>query len=218
MKRIKLIIFFGLALMMLALIDPAIVYADMVVPGTKSVSWCYEISNMDQYPDYVFFTYVDWPMAGIKVIKTEKCFYFYKLSKAILCAAKRENSGEKEIRDLDNFIENNRKRSFLDDIKNNPKIACSKFLLLPYGTVGESNPLDSVVRTLKIFSLTKNRLMVWQTKTTYTYEDGTSKTKIFSFRDYLWVFWQLVNFWYIVLPALSMTGIIVILFLRKIKK
>lgn len=206
-KKVFYCFLFFIVVVLFSLAKPVTVWADLIMPGTKEVHGYYNISNMADYSNYIFFSYTDWPQEHIRIIKPGQKFSFYKFSTpSTLCATKKENfSGGKKLT--------------LEALnQGNYQVVCSK-LLFPslYQTVGENNPLDKVEETIKIISLGKRRLRLLKTKTTYFYEDGSSKTKVVSRNDLIRLGTLFINFWYIVLPSLSLIGIIVILFSRKTK-
>lgn len=83
--RNKLIILFAFVLVFS--VFPQAVSADLIMPGTKSISWCYKISNIDNYPDYVFFLH-GYPLAEGVPLKQGECINFYKFASPHIYAIK----------------------------------------------------------------------------------------------------------------------------------
>tara|TARA_Y100000310_G_C20526800_1_gene736450 strand:+ start:59 stop:796 length:738 start_codon:yes stop_codon:yes gene_type:complete len=63
-----------MSLLLVFLVLP-LVSADIIMPGTKSISHCAKITNMDNYPDYVFFYHNVGPMADkiTEIIVQDQC-------------------------------------------------------------------------------------------------------------------------------------------------
>lgn len=184
------------------------VSGDVILPDQKPVSWCYEISNIGQYPNYVFL-YHEKRVGGHEIIKEGDCFSFYKNGKAKLYAIEKNKFNKSELD----------KKFFLE---NNSKLIDSNFTLNSFGAIDKDNPLEKIAVTLKILSLNKDNLKVQKSKVTYTYEDGTTEEKIFQKQDELpspskkhdsssWF----VKVWYIIIPAGALLLIIIILLLKR---
>jgi len=163
-------------LLIFILLVPSAVSADVMMPGQKSVSWCYEISNIGDYPDYVFI--ITGHVIGYEIVK-EDCFTFYKNAQPYIYAIAKNEFNETElsgllsegVENLNNYLE-----------QNFPK---SDITLEAFGTVPEDDPLKDVVITLQIRSLDENTFDVDKSMITYTYADGTSEEKVFQRQDVL---------------------------------
>jgi hypothetical protein len=77
------------------------VNADIIVPGTKIISYCQQITNTNEFPDYVFLIKLGGPMShGIyELIEENKCIgeRWYKFSSGALYAIKKSDFNESEI-------------------------------------------------------------------------------------------------------------------------
>ena len=197
-----------IAVVLSIMISP-LVLADVIVPGTKSVSWCYEISNVDDYPDYVF-VYNEERVSGHGVISNDDCFSFYKNGLTSVYAIKKIEFDETELN----------REFFTDD---NPKLINSDIQLNAYGLVDENDPLEKVVTTLQINSMSGNELDIQKSEITFTYNDGTSEVETFQSQDItpepskkaIIPFW-IAQFWFIV-PILAAIIIAAILLSRRKK-
>lgn len=197
-----------------------IVSADLIDIGEKGVSWRYEISNIGDYPDYVFMYYEERSF-GHGIINPGDRFYFYKNSLASICTIKKTEFNEEEF----NALEDRNYTEVKDYFTNNPDLIKSGIQLRAYGLVQQNDPLEKAVITLDIVSLTETNLDIQKSKITYTYEDGTSEEKVFQNQD---VFpepskqailpWWFAEFWYVTLPATAIAIIGAILLLRKLRK
>lgn len=214
--KTKSILLLTTALLILTLLS-SIIYADVIVPGKKTITWCYEISNMNDYPNYTFLLHGQ-PGVKYKIIEPGECFSFYKFSTVSIYVVKKAEFNEDELKGK-NYTET--ENYFI----NNPKVISSDLQLRSYGAVEENYPLEKVVITLNIVSLTENGLDIQKSKITYTYRDGTSEEKIFQVQDVIpepsrkaILPWWFVKFWYIILPILAAVTIAILLLLRKLRK
>jgi len=217
--RNKLIILF--AFVFVFSVFPQAVSADVIIPGEKSVSWCYEISNINDYSDYVFVFnpyLVGFGHGGDLdvVINKEDCFNFYRV--ASIYAIQKTEFNESELNS--EFFK-----------ENNPKLIKSDIDLFGFFPVQENDPLQKVVITLNILSLSENNFDIQKFKVTYTYTDGTSEEKVFQSQEtmpepsktaILQMFslplsWFAI-FWYVILPIVAILLISIILLLRRLKK
>ncbi len=207
--RNKLIILFAFVLVFS--VFPQAVSADLIVPGTKSVNWCYEISNINDYPSYVFVSNAD-IMASPGVINQGDCFSFYKFSLTSIYAIPKTE-----------FVKSELNRKFFEG--NNPKLIKSNIQLKAFGSVQKNDPLQKVVITLDIKSLSESNFDIQKSKVTYTYTDGTSEEKVFQSQKTMpkssktaILPWWFAKFWYIILPIVAIVLIGIILFVRRLKK
>lgn len=179
--------------------------ADVMTPGTKYIDWCYEVSNVNDYPDYVFI-YNDERVSGHGIINDGDCFNFYKLGLTSIYAIKKSDFNEGELN-----------REYFSE--NNTKLIRSNLQVSAFGSVKSSDPLEKAVVTLKVNSLSGDNLEIQKDKITYTYKDGTSEVKVFSDQN--------INpepskkafqYWYIIVPVVAIILISAILLFRRMKK
>ena len=207
--RNKLIILF--ALVLIFSVFPQAVSADLIISGTKSVNWCYEISNINDYPDYVF-VFNEERVTGHKGINQGDCFSFYKIGLTSVYAISKAE-----------FIEAELNMEFFEG--NNPKLIKSNIQLNAFGSVQENDPLQKAVITLDIESLSESSFDVQKSKVTYTYTDGTSEEKVFQSQEIMpepsktaIMPWWFAKFWYVILPILAIILIGIILLIKRLKK
>lgn len=204
----RLIILF--ALIVVFSVFPQTVLADLIMPGMKSVSWCYEISNVNDYPDHVF-VFNEERVTGHGIINQGDCFSFYKIGLTSIYTIKKTEFNENELNG--EFFEGS-----------NPKLIKSNLQLNAFGSVQENDPLQKAVITLDIISLSQNNLDIQKSKVTYTYTDGTSEEKVFQTQDIpepsrtAILPWWFAKFWYIIMPIVAIVLIGIILLLRRLKK
>jgi hypothetical protein len=207
--RNKIIILFAFVLVFS--VFPQAVSADLIIPGTKSVNWCYEISNINDYPNYVF-VFNEERVTGYRVINQEDCFSFYKIGLGSIYAIPKTEFNESELN-----------REFFEE--NNPKLIKSNIQLNAFGSVQENDPLQKAVITLDILLLSESSFDIQKSKVTYTYTDGTSEEKVFQSQEIMpkpsktaILPWWFAKFWYVVLPILAIILIGIILLVRRLKK
>ncbi|MCK5019206.1 MAG: hypothetical protein KAS32_19255 [Candidatus Peribacteraceae bacterium] len=129
--------------------------ADLLVEGYKSVGYCFEISNIDDYPDYIFLL-VPTIMGGNQIIVDDQCMHFYKHASPKIYAVEKTTFNQEE---LESF---NEKNSIPSDI-----------VIRSVGQVIDTDPTNRVKDVMEIISLTSEKLEIHKSKTVYTYEDGT---------------------------------------------
>jgi hypothetical protein len=192
-------------------IFPQTVSADLIIPGTKSVNWCYEISNISDYPNYVF-VFNEERVTGHGVIHQGDCFSFYKNGLTSIYAIPKTEFNESELN-----------RKFFEE--NNPKLIKSNIHLNSFGSVKENDSLQKAVVTLDIQSLNKRNFDIQKSKVTYTYTGGTSEEKVFRSQEIMpkpsktnILPWWFAKFWYLILPIAAIVLIGVILLIRRLKK
>ena len=186
------------------------VSADLIIPGTKEINWCYEISNIDDYPSYIFI-YNEERVSGHGVINQEDCFNFYKIGLTKIYAISTEEFNETELNS--EFFK-----------ENNPKLLESNIQLGAFGSVQENDPLEKAVISLEIQSLTENDFNIQKSKIIYTYNNGTTEEKIFESQEVTpepsrtaILPWWFAKSWHIILPTAAIV-LIIILLTRRLKK
>ena len=192
-------------------IFPQAVSADLIIPGTKSVDWCYEISNINDYPNYIF-VFNEELLTGHRIINQGDCFNFYKNGLTSIYAIKKTEFNENELN-----------RKFFEE--NNSKLIKSNIQLNAFGSVQENDSLQKAVITLDILSLSKNNFDIQKSKITYIYTDGTSREKIFQSQETIpessktaILLWWFVKLWYVILPIVAIVLIGIIFLIRRLKK
>ena len=203
----KKIILFTMLVLLVGMIIPEAVHADLIELGKKGVDWCYKIDNMQDYQEYELGYYDSFIGSASGVINQGECFKFYKLGGVSIYAIKKTEIGENQL-DYD-FI-----------TKNKENLAMANTQLTAYGVVDEDDPLTKAETTLHINLLEGTKLDIQKTKVSYTYSDGTSEEKAFNLNgntsgpsrsnD--------SNKLYFIIPVLAILIIVVIFLPRKLKK
>jgi hypothetical protein len=166
-----------LLILVLALMALPAVNADVLMPGTKGVGYCFRISNIEDYPDYEFVMYGDL-VSGLSRITPGECVSFYKFDQPKIYAFdKNEFENFKETAEFDGIHNYNRSKALEYISQAHEGFYASDLEINDYGTVDESNPLDSVEDIFTIKSLAGNKVEIEKTSVVYTYEDGKTETK-----------------------------------------
>jgi hypothetical protein len=169
-SRMRLCIAFSLAAILLSLSASA----DVPVEGMKQADYNYIISNIKDYPDYVFLTSsAIWGWSYASIINSTGDFGGgYKLDSFQLHAIKASGFDRAKFfaaRDqYDKEIAN-----CTDYCRDNPKIVSSNLTLPKATSVNEIIPLKKIEVDLQIDSITDRALKISKTKMLYYYENGT---------------------------------------------
>ncbi len=168
MRKNKTVIIFGL-LLILALSSPNAA-ADMIPVGYKMVNSCYEISNINNYSDYVFLRY-ELPMTSLQIINPVDCFNFYKYNKVYIYAVKGSDFNAEILHATQRDASSLPRPDIKNSIEKSQAIS-SNVILRDYGIVPENDPLEKVVTVLEIVSLNENRFEIRRAKMIKTYTNG----------------------------------------------
>jgi len=209
--------------MIATIVFSPIVLADVIPVGYKGVGYCFEVSNMEDYPEYVLISYIGEPMGGHKVIEQGECVRFYKHSRPTVYAIKRIDFNETEIGGGYNETEIEYYENEEIYFESNQNLIPSHIEIRPMNLLPENDQREKVVDVLEIVSLSENNFELIKSKVIYTYEDGTieeipyenQETRPDSPREPILPWW-FSKLWYIVLPLVAITAII--LLIRKYRK
>ena len=186
--------------------------ADVINPGEKNVPFNYQITNTQDYPDYVFILHGT-PNPSYEILDSSE-FSFYKLSvcsiyavpKTVLNTVKLDQMNDTQIETF---------------IKNDSRVARSNLTLDGlYGTVNVANSLDSALILLKINSIQGDNLNISKEKIIYSYNNGQKVEKPFQNQNQIpeptspgpsWDYYL----YFIVLPILALAAIFYIILRRK---
>lgn len=199
-----------LLLLLILAFSTGISSADVIEPGQKTISLSYQLSNIQDYPDYVFILHGT-PNPSMEVLNSSE-FSFYKLSICSIYAVPRTVYDSVQ---LDQMNETQVEQFLTND----SRVARSNLQLDgTYGPVSDSNPLQSALIILKINSIQGNELNLEKTSIIYSYENEQTEEKPFTNQNQTpepsnpgsW--WDYVYF--IVLPILAL-AVILFVIIRK---
>jgi hypothetical protein len=196
--------------------------ADAIPPGKKSVDYCFEVANLDAYPDYVFLAYFGQPGGGYTVIAPGQCIHFYKFSHPALYAMARADFDPAAIPG-DRVAE----RAYFTGATG---LIPSSVTIQPVSLVDQDDPVSAVVDVLRITALDGRALAVEKAAVRYTFVDGTTEELPYRTQDArpaptghvalpgagatpgARAFWWA---WYVALPAAALLGLGAIFALRR---
>ncbi|GAB4311077.1 MAG: hypothetical protein Kow0019_09370 [Methanobacteriaceae archaeon] len=202
---------FYLIFFILLLSTSSAAYADVIEPGMKQVTLFYQISNINDYPNYVFLLR-GVPYPDIQIINSSK-FSFYKLSNVSIYAIKRD--------DFDASILNKSPEEIQSFFENNSKLIKSDISLEgSYGDVKIENPLKEATIILEIKDINSTDLIIEKSKIIYTFEDGSQQEETIEDQNNLpepSKGINLTDYWWLFLGILVVLIIVVIVIIKKFR-
>jgi len=186
--------------------------ADVIDPGEKNVPFSYKITNIQDYPGYVFILHGT-PNPSMEILNTSE-FSFYKLSTCSIYAVPRNVFNEVQMNQMD--------ETQLSAFLNNDSRVVRSSLKLEgsYGNVNQANPLESALIILNIKSIQGNNLDIQKDKIIYGYNNGQNIEKPFQSQNQTpeptsfgpsWDYYL----YFIVLPIIALGIILFIIILRR---
>ncbi|OPY50112.1 MAG: hypothetical protein A4E48_02036 [Methanosaeta sp. PtaU1.Bin060] len=148
--------------------------ADVPVEGMKQADYTYVISNIKDYPEYVFLTSsVIWGWKYATIINSTGTFGGgYKLDSYEVHAIRASDFDRQKF--LASRDEYDREiANCTDYCRDNPKIISSNLTLPKATSVKEIIPLKKIEVDLRIDGVTDEALKITRTKMLYYYENGT---------------------------------------------
>jgi hypothetical protein len=138
--------------------------ADVITPGEKNIPFSYQLSNIQDYPDYVFILHGT-PNPSIEVLNSSE-FSFYKFSTCSIYAVPGTVFNQMQLNEMNDT-------QVSEFLTSDTRVARSALKLEgSYGNVNEGNPLQSALIILNIKSLQGNNLDIQKEKVIYTYSNG----------------------------------------------
>jgi len=176
-------------------------FADVIEPGTRNIDFYYQISNIDNYPQYVFLAHGN-PSPQVEILNSSE-FSFYKLSTVSIYAIKKTEFNMNDIQ-LQNFFINNSKL-----ITSNIKLEGS------YGNVGMDSSLEKVLIELQIISINNTEMNIKKSRVIYIYADGSKQENNIENQNVLPEPSKQNSLWYFLIPVLAMVVIGILWWRRK---
>ncbi|MEN6330137.1 MAG: hypothetical protein ABFC91_07590 [Methanobacteriaceae archaeon] len=144
-------------------------YADVLEPGQKTVPIYYVLTNINEYPGYVFLLHGN-PSPDFQILNSSP-FTFYKFSVVSIYAVNRSQFNQAELmvtnsNQLDTYFQN-------DSRVLNANLQLESI----YRTVSDTNPLDNVTILLEIVSLNDKGLKINKDRIIFGYNDGKTEEK-----------------------------------------
>jgi hypothetical protein len=188
------------------------VYADVIEPGKKEIKLSYQISNINNFPMYVFLLHGS-PSPPYEILNTSE-FSFYKLSTASIYAVKRSVFNT-------NILNQNNQSAVEDYFNNNSNVIHSNLELEgSYGNVDTDNQLNGALIVLEIVAVNDTALEMKKSKIIFNFTDGSTQEKTFEADNITPVpsktnVTTIYYLWYLVLPLMSAIAIIGIFLYRR---
>jgi hypothetical protein len=158
---------FGMLLVSLSWMGDS-VRADILLPNQKGLDYCFEVTGMDTYPDYVFLAYFSRATGGHTTIDTGKCVSFYKLALPMLYAMRKSVYATNQP-PAD-------RQGEMTYFTTNPNLLRSDIGIHHPGAVDKSDPVDGIVDVFHVASVDDSKLNVVPESVRYTFSDGTKET------------------------------------------
>jgi hypothetical protein len=187
-------------------------YADVIEPGKKEIKLSYQISNINNFPMYVFLIHGS-PSPPYEILNTSE-FSFYKLSTASIYAVKRSVFNT-------NILNQNNQSAVEDYFNNNSNVIHSNLELEgSYGNVDTDNQLNGALIVLEIVAVNDTALEMKKSKIIFNFTDGSTQEKTFEADNITPVpsktnVTTIYYLWYLVLPLMSAIAIIGIFLYRR---
>lgn len=138
--------------------------ADVINPGEKNIPFSYQLSNIQNYPDYIFILHGT-PNPSMEVLNSSE-FSFYKLSTCSVYAVPVAVFNQMQVNEMNDT-------QVSEFLTSDTRVARSALKLEgSYGTINEANPLQSALIILNIDSIQGNNLDIQKEKVIYTYSSG----------------------------------------------
>ena len=209
MKNKKL---FFLTFFIFLLATSSIAYADVIEPGMKGINLNYQISNINNYPDYIFLLRGT-PNPDIEIINASE-FSFYKLSSVSIYAIKKT--------DFNKAILNGSSEEIQSFFQNNPNLIKSDITLDgSYGDVEIQNPLKEATIILEIKGIDSNNLNIQKSKIIYTFEDGSKQEEIIEDQNSLPEpsrgTFNISDYWWLLVGFLLVLIVVVIIIVKRFR-
>lgn len=186
-------------------------YADVIEPGKKNINLGYQISNINNFPYYVFLLHAD-PFPEYEILNSSE-FSFYKLSTASIYAVKRSTFNK-------NFLAQANQTEIDEYFNNNSDVIHSNLKLFGnYGSVNQNDELENVTIVLEIVSVNETDLVIKKSKIIYSFTDGSTQENAFTNENNTpeptKPKTSIYYLWYLVVPVLAAIAIAIVLISRR---
>ncbi len=219
---------------------PMRVFGDMSFYFPRAVEYCFKISNINDYSDYIFLQYAKKPQCngclwsgGHQIINSNECITSKSgEDDSTVYAIKKKYFNESDISD-----EINEEEKYF---KNNDKLVYSGIIIKPVFLISlyvddfKKSQTTKIADVLEITSLNDNNFKLNKKERLYIQSDGIEKTyDYFIYNEEESIFYEneslpeneknlvsprmLLNFWYVI-PFLAVMAMIITILLRRSKK
>lgn len=203
---------FSLLILFILIFSSNLVFADIIMPGFKSISHEIEIKNISEYlNDYVFFVIGEPSFCEPQLIGSDSPRSLgYKFCKPILIAI------DKKCPDSENLLRGGGDPSKFDFCTNNGYISYFDININRVSKVTGANPIKKIVEIIEIENISSNQVT---TKSTVKYEYNDGGTELIPYktntRPQPSRFLIYKNWWFILLLSLIITIFVEYFLIRK---
>lgn len=154
------------------------VKADVITPGTSPVDYCFKITNLNQYPEYIFLTLINSPVIDNpdnKILKSGECMDLggYRVYGEIY-AIKRSDINLKN-----DILDNQGKQSFKDFDSKKEKMISGSEKISPIRDLPSGYQVEKVADVFEIADINDNNFKLNNKSIVYTYKNGESEEKAY---------------------------------------
>ncbi len=146
------------------------VRADVVQPGMRNLSYCFELSDTSAFADYAFLISFGPPTGGYAVYAAGDCVQFYKFASPRVYAIRRAALAQTQ---LPPASDEKAQQAFFATNRN---LIPSDFAITPPGPVPSSSPLRAVTDVIWIAAITPTGLTIVPGLVRYTDADGRTES------------------------------------------
>jgi hypothetical protein len=184
--------------------------SDVLSPGESPVSYCFQINNVNQYPNYLLVAQVKSQNSSIssynRILRQNKCLDLngYREYSEIFAIAKNQVKSQEIVKvkqgeEIKNF---NKKKSFLIPAKN---------IINSVKTFDEKYSVDKIADVLEITAIKPKSVGLKYKQVIYTFKNGKTETKTYRLQNLRPTpsagMSNILNF---VFPGLSIFGILLV--------
>ncbi|GAB3986851.1 hypothetical protein GCM10028807_05140 [Spirosoma daeguense] len=161
----------------------ACAWADVIPNGQRSVSYCFRLANINQYPEYVFIVYYPFPTPNYSVIKPSDCAHFYHLSRPVICAITKDHFCEDSLRMYQQARDRNDRNKLQHYFESNASMIRSNVKIRAVSTRSKTDPVKAIEDVLTIKKVSATTLQITYDNVVYTYDDGTTEKRPYIQQD-----------------------------------
>ncbi|MEO1432719.1 MAG: hypothetical protein AAFV71_27340 [Cyanobacteria bacterium J06633_8] len=160
---------------LLTLFQPSLAEADVVTPGMSRVSYCFKITNIDKYPDYLFMVVEKSENPGIppwnKFLKSGECYNLggYRVYGEVYALKKSDVDLKEDI--IGDF------QRLKDFESKKTKLIPATRKINPIRRMKDVYQIDKVARGYEISDINNRYLSLRTSSITYIYKNNKSETK-----------------------------------------
>jgi len=192
----------------LTLFEPSLARADVITPGMSRVSYCFKITNIDKYPDYLFLIMRKYEGPGYpsnELLKSGKCVDLsgYREYAEVYALKKSDINSEEDI------VSNRRGDGLKDfESKKSKLIPAIRKKIRPIRRMKDVYQIDRVAQSYEISEINDRYLRLRSSSITYFYKNNKSETKAYLDKEKLPLpsSKNIAFHWYVPIFGMSLIG------------